>query len=218
MSSESSIYPRKVLLKLIVIGESGVGKTALLNHYINNNFVESHKPTIGADFFSKEIKCDNKLLSLQLWDTAGQERFKSLSNSFYRGADAAIIVYDITDKDTFDKVDQWKNDFLQISGAKDTELPMLLLGNKSDLSSERVIDSNMGKQYAQQNDMVFYETSAMNGNNIKQAVQDVAVIASQNNSAVYFPEELIEKMELAKGDGNQANQPSSGSVCACQLL
>merc|ERR1712087_731247 len=107
---------KKVLLKVIILGESGVGKTALLHKYVSNQFIENHKATIGADFMTKEIEIDDKLITLQMWDTAGQERFKSLGNSFYRGADAAILVYDITDKATFTKIDEWRSNFLKLAG------------------------------------------------------------------------------------------------------
>ncbi|KUF84732.1 Ras-related protein Rab-7a [Phytophthora nicotianae] len=89
-------HRKKVLLKLIILGDSGVGKTSLMNQYVNQKFSNQYKATIGADFLTKEIMLDDKLVTMQIWDTAGQERFQSLGVAFYRGADACVLVYDIT--------------------------------------------------------------------------------------------------------------------------
>jgi Ras-related protein Rab-7A len=102
-----------VLLKVIILGDSGVGKTSLMNQYVSNRFSEQYKATIGADFLTKEVMIDDKLVTLQIWDTAGQERFQSLGVAFFRGADACILVYDMTDGKTFESLDKWKSDFLQ---------------------------------------------------------------------------------------------------------
>ena len=182
---------KKVLLKVIILGESGVGKTAILNKYVNQQFIEAHKATIGADFMTKEIKVDdNKLVTLQMWDTAGQERFKSLGNSFYRGADAAILVYDITNQESFNKIEEWRDSFMKLSSDSSenkqaNDFPILLLGNKSDLANQqRNVDINDGKQYAQNKGIQqFYETSAVNGNNIETAIQAIAKEACDKNTA-----------------------------------
>ncbi|KAF0721376.1 hypothetical protein AaE_010076, partial [Aphanomyces astaci] len=89
-------HRKKVLLKVIILGDSGVGKTSLMNQYVNQKFTNQYKATIGADFLTKEIMSDEKLVTMQIWDTAGQERFQSLGVAFYRGADACVLVYDIT--------------------------------------------------------------------------------------------------------------------------
>ena len=188
MSSLS--VPQKVLLKVIILGESGVGKTALLNHYVNNQFIEDYKATIGADFMTKDIEVDNNSICLQLWDTAGQERFRSLGNAFYRGADAAILVYDITDLSSFQKIDEWKESFLNLCDTNDkddeSQFPILLLGNKDDLSNQsRKVDQSAGDNYAKRQNMLFYETSAMNGHNINEAIKQISHKACQRESAPY---------------------------------
>ena len=161
-----------------MVGESGVGKTAILNKVVMNKFIEDHKQTIGADFFTKEISIDDKLITLQLWDTAGEERFQSLGTAFYRGANAAIFVYDITQKDSLSKIGDWKNELLAQSGIEPSECPMLLIGNKSDImDSYREVDSSEGNDYAQKNNMIIYETSALNGYNIDQALTAIAAEA-----------------------------------------
>ena len=98
---------------MIILGDSGVGKTSLMNQYVNNKFSEQYKATIGADFCTKDVTIDDKLVTLQIWDTAGQERFQSLGVAFFRGADACILVYDMTNPKSFESLDKWRKDFLQ---------------------------------------------------------------------------------------------------------
>eukprot|EP00483_Globobulimina_turgida_P002588 UN02592 len=206
---------KKVLLKVIILGESGVGKTALLNHYVNNQFIETHKATIGADFMTKEIEIDDKLITLQMWDTAGQERFKSLGNSFYRGADAAVLVYDLTVQETFQKIDEWRTNFLDLSNEKPSEFPILLLGNKYDLAgNQRAVQASAGSDYAQRENMIFFETSAVNGHNIKEAVRDIAAKACARNTAPIFSADVIKQI----GDLDREDEKPQESGCACLLL
>lgn len=104
-----------------------------------NKFVEEHKATIGADFLTKEVEIDDYLVTLQIWDTAGQERFQALGNAFYRGSDACVLVYDISSRESFEALDNWKNNFLNQTMPEDSsKFPFLLLGNKSDLNQRAV--------------------------------------------------------------------------------
>merc|ERR1719456_1324117 len=103
---------KKVLLKVIILGDSGVGKTSLMNQYVNKKFTNQYKATIGADFLTKEVMIDDKLVTMQIWDTAGQERFQSLGVAFYRGADCCVLVYDLTVPKTFESLDSWREEFL----------------------------------------------------------------------------------------------------------
>ena len=169
----------EILLKIIVLGESGVGKTALLQKYINNTFTEDHKSTIGADFFTKKLDIGRSLVTLQIWDTAGQERFASLGKAFYRGANAAILVFDQSNRASFDKVENWKSQFEEVNdlSESDEDFPFLLISNKCDLE-KRAVSLNEADQYAQANKMIFYECSALTGKNIKSAIGKIAEIAS----------------------------------------
>lgn len=141
---------KSVLLKIIILGESGVGKTAILNKYVNGKFIEEHKATIGADFMTKDILNDEKNnITLQMWDTAGQERFQSLGFSFYRGADACILVYDITNEQSFMKIEEWRSTFISQIGIDNPHLfPFLLLGNKMDKESQRKVKKEDALMYA----------------------------------------------------------------------
>merc|ERR1712072_69009 len=116
---------KKVLLKVIILGDSSVGKTSLMNQYVNRKFDNQYKATIGADFLTKEVSVDHngdqRLVTMQIWDTAGQERFQSLGVAFYRGADACVLVYDLTAKKSFENLDTWRDEFLIQASPKDPD-------------------------------------------------------------------------------------------------
>lgn len=121
-----------VLLKVIILGDSGVGKTSIMNQYITSKFSNSYKATIGADFLTKDIEIDQKEVSLQVWDTAGQERFQSLGVAFYRGSDCCALVFDVCNIKSFENIETWREEFLlQVGSNSDSSLfPFVLIGNK----------------------------------------------------------------------------------------
>ncbi|KAI5298180.1 hypothetical protein KEM56_004264, partial [Ascosphaera pollenicola] len=112
---------KKVLLKVIVLGDSGVGKTSLMNRYVNKRYSSSYKATIGADYLTKDVLVDDRLVTLQLWDTAGQERFQSLGVAFYRGADCCVLVYDVNNAKSFETLESWRDEFLVQANPRDPE-------------------------------------------------------------------------------------------------
>lgn len=123
----------KNYLKIVILGDSGVGKTTLLQQYLNGKVSRQTKPTIGADFSKKEILIDNTVVTLQIWDTAGQEKFQSLGYAFYRGADCCALVYDLTSAQSFESLDRWKKGFIDNAGPSDpSSFPFVCLGNKLD--------------------------------------------------------------------------------------
>uniref|UniRef100_A0ACD5T819 Uncharacterized protein n=1 Tax=Avena sativa TaxID=4498 RepID=A0ACD5T819_AVESA len=127
---------RRTLLKIIVLGDSGVGKTSLMNQYVHKKFSQQYKATIGADFLTKEVLIEDRLVTLQIWDTAGQERFQSLGVAFYRGADCCVLVYDVNAKRSFNTLGTWHDEFINQAGPSDpTQFPFILVGNKVDLDS-----------------------------------------------------------------------------------
>uniref|UniRef100_A0A4W6FD24 RAB7a, member RAS oncogene family n=1 Tax=Lates calcarifer TaxID=8187 RepID=A0A4W6FD24_LATCA len=134
---------KKVLLKVIILGDSGVGKTSLMNQYVNKKFSNQYKATIGADFLTKEVMVDDRLVTMQIWDTAGQERFQSLGVAFYRGADCCVLVFDVTAPNTFKTLDSWRDEFLIQASPRDPEnFPFVVLGNKIDLENRQVTKRN----------------------------------------------------------------------------
>ena len=128
----------KSLQKIIILGNSGVGKTSLMERYVSARFQQQYKATIGADFSTKDVQVGDDLVTLQIWDTAGQERFQSLGVAFYRGADACVLVYDVTEPASFAKVEQWRDEFIRSADIRDPkDFPFLLLGNKADVDASR---------------------------------------------------------------------------------
>ena len=158
------------IFKLVLIGDSGVGKTNILSRYLTNQFSASTQPTVGVEFGSKIIKKGEKLIKLQIWDTAGQERYKSITSAYYKGAKGAFVVYDISRKSTFDNVDKWINE-LKNNGSEDVFI--LLVGNKSDLNEQREISEEEVKKKAEVYNIAFCETSALKGNNIEFAFESL---------------------------------------------
>lgn len=129
------------LVKILMIGESGVGKTCLLHRYSKNVFPENHLPTIAIDFMVKMITVKNTKLKMQIWDTAGQERFRKLTTGFFKNADGAVVVYSVTDRASFERVQEWTH---EVSTMVPEGVSMILVGNKSDLSEERKVSYEEG--------------------------------------------------------------------------
>jgi Ras-related protein Rab-7A len=170
---------KKNFLKIVILGDSGVGKTTLLQQYLNGKVQGQSKPTIGADFSKKEILIDNTVVTLQVWDTAGQEKFQSLGYAFYRGADCCALCYDLTNLDSFHSLDKWKQGFIENAGPSDpNNFPFVCLGNKLDKSDLRQVPTTKGQQWAKDNnDMMFYETSALEGTKVEEAFLQMAKAA-----------------------------------------
>ena len=166
MSQEEEEEEYDYLFKLILVGDSYVGKTNIMSQYIKKEFNLNSKSTVGVEFGTKIIKIDDKIVKTQIWDTAGQERYKSITSAYYKGAKGAFIVYDITCKTTFDSVDRWIQD---LSMYGDKNITMLLIGNKSDLEDKRQIKKEVGEEKAKEFGLGFIETSACSGVNINKA-------------------------------------------------
>lgn len=151
------------LMKLIIIGDSGVGKSSLLHRFIEDTFSEDQTQTIGIEYGAKILDINGTKVKLQIWDTAGQERYKSVTRSYYRGAMGGIIVYDVTNRSSFECVPQWLSDMRQLAG---NDVVVMLIGNKIDLAKKdnsRAVTHNEASLYAQQNNLLHFETSAANG-------------------------------------------------------
>jgi len=202
---------RRTLLKTILLGDSGVGKTSILERYINNKFTLTYKATIGADFMTKDIELTGgRLVTLQMWDTAGQERFQALGTSFYRGTDCCILVYDVTIRESFERLKYWKGEFLEHSGISKEEadnFPFVVLGNKIDKENERAVTFKECERWCQNNGGIPYiEVSAKNSTNVEQAFTVGASMALDRR-----PEELTlsgEPVDLKKSEFDE-------KTCAC---
>merc|ERR1739848_825252 len=159
------------LFKLVLIGDSGVGKSCLLLRFADDTYTESHISTIGVDFKIRTIQLDGKTIKLQIWDTAGQERFRTITSSYYRGAHGIIVVYDTTDLESFNNVKQWLH---EIDRYASENVNKLLVGNKSDLTSKREVSFDQGKEFADSLGIEFLETSAKTSTNVEQAFLTMA--------------------------------------------
>ena len=160
------------LFKLLLIGDSGVGKSCLLLRFADDTYTESYISTIGVDFKIRTIELDGKTIKLQIWDTAGQERFRTITSSYYRGAHGIIVVYDVTDAESFNNVKQWLH---EIDRYACENVNKLLVGNKIDLAApKRVVTTEQGKEFADSLKIEFLETSAKTAVNVENAFMTMA--------------------------------------------
>lgn len=178
------------LFKIVLIGDSGVGKSSILLRYLDDKFSENSIPTIGIDFGIKTISIGAKKIKLQIWDTAGQEKFKSITSSYYRGCDGIILIYDVTNIASFSNINTWLED---ISNKVSITLPKLLISNKNDLSENTdfsPVNALTAQNWASDHNMQFIETSAKNSHNIDQAF---TILASNILNTLPTNNKFIEK-------------------------
>jgi Ras-related protein Rab-7A len=201
---------KKTLLKVIILGDSGVGKTSLMQQFVNGKFSQQYKATIGADFLTKELVLDDKTVTMQLWDTAGQERFQSLGVAFYRGADCCVLVYDVTNQKSFENISLWKDEFLVQANVKNPEnFPFVIIGNKVDVDeSKKVVSTKKAQQFAQNlGNLPLFQTSAKEAVNIDQAFDVIARNALQQEENDEFNDEFNDAINITLESENQS--------CAC---
>jgi Ras-related protein Rab-5C len=183
--------------KLVLLGDAAVGKSSSVERFVKNEFFEFQQPTIGAAFLTQTVQLDDYIVKFEIWDTAGQERYRSLAPMYYRGAAAALVVYDITDHDSFQGAKTWIEE-LQRQGSADIIIG--LAGNKCDLSSKRQVTFEEAKTYAQDNGCLFFETSAKTGENVQAIFTSIAKklpknIQVQPNERIH----IISEAEQPKG-------------------
>jgi len=157
--------------KLVLLGDTAVGKSCLVVRFVRDEYFEYQEPTIGAAFLTQTVALDDSTVKFEIWDTAGQERYRSLAPMYYRGAAAAVVVYDITNPDSFTGAKSWVKE-LQRRG--DPNVVIALAGNKADLESRRKVEFEEANAYAQQEGILHLETSAKNANNVKALFVEIA--------------------------------------------
>jgi small GTP-binding protein len=155
-----------VSFKFIIIGSSGVGKTAILKRLVEDSFSSDSQSTIGVEFDSTLIEVDGQQVKLQIWDTAGQERFRSIAKAYFRNAVGVLLVFDICERKTFDEVNAWLND---VHALCDPTAVVILIGNKADLQENRVVTLAEAEQFAEHHQLAYVETSALAGSNVREA-------------------------------------------------
>jgi len=158
------------LFKVVLIGDSGVGKSNLLSRFTRNEFNLESKSTIGVEFATRSISVDNKTIKAQIWDTAGQERYRAITSAYYRGAVGALLVYDIAKHNTYQNVTRWLK---ELKDHADTNIVIMLVGNKSDLRHLRAVPTEEAKNFSAENNLTFIETSALDASNVEVAFQTI---------------------------------------------
>ena len=198
-----------LLFKLILIGDSCVGKSNILLKYLKNEFDPNSRATVGVEFGTKNIVINEKKIKIQIWDTAGEERYRSITSAYYKGAKGAFIVYDITRKSTFVNIDKWISD-LKLNG--DQNICIIILGNKSDLDDKREVSTEDGIKKSEMFKTAFLETSALNGSNIDKAFDELIEQIIKNNKN-YFEEN--NKKEIDKGVNLNDNNKNNDKKKCC---
>ena len=164
--AEASLMKEQYKFKIVIIGDSGVGKTNLVRRFIQNSFTLNTQATVGCEFYSNNYSINDKLFKVEIWDTAGQERYKSITAAYYKGASGAILVYDVTNRTSFNNVDRW---FQEIKDCSSADIKILMVGNKTDLEDKIVVSKEMSSNKASDLNIPVIETSALNASNVKEA-------------------------------------------------
>lgn len=210
---------KKTLLKVIILGDSGVGKTSLMQQFVNSRFSHQYKATIGADFLTKDLTIDGKAVLLQIWDTAGQERFQSLGVAFYRGADCCVLCYDVTNEKLLNNLALWKDEFLiQLNVLNPQDFPFIIIGNKIDVDDGRRIASLQKKLAAVTSNQLgglnypVFETLAKDCINVALAFEVVAKMALQQEE---LSESARHDINDDYNDAINIHLESDAGGCAC---
>ena len=227
MTSTTTQYD--YLFKIIVIGNSGVGKSSLFNRFIDNTFSESYQATLGVDFKIKTVIFKNKLIKLTLWDTAGQERFEAMTAKYYRGANGVFLVYDVTDGDSFESVEKWDFEVEKEIGqtGQDQKIQTnqtnqrpekIILGNKSDLLNKIAVSEQMSHNLSQKMAIPHFRVSAKNNSLVEVAFQKLIAGMVEKAETLKSISSLGRKKSLVEGvdlgrDGSDENGSSSRSCC-----
>ncbi|KAK2403615.1 ras-related protein RABA5a [Trifolium repens] len=208
MEDEHNEGGEEYLFKIVLIGDSAVGKSNLLSRFARNEFDSNSKATIGVEFQTQMVEIDGKEIKAQIWDTAGQERFRAVTSAYYRGAFGALVVYDISRRGTFDSIKRWLD---ELTTQNDSTVARMLVGNKCDLENIREVSVEEGKTLAEEEGLFFMETSALDSTNVQTAFEIVIREIYNNisrkvlNSDSYKAELSVNRVSLVNGAGSKKN-------------
>ncbi|XP_018815771.1 ras-related protein RABA5c-like [Juglans microcarpa x Juglans regia] len=215
-SDEESGGGEEYLFKIVIIGDSAVGKSNLLSRYARNEFNMHSKATIGVEFQTQVLEIDGKEVKAQIWDTAGQERFRAVTSAYYRGAVGALVVYDISRRSTFDSITRWLE---ELNTHSDTTVARMLVGNKCDLDNIRAVSIEEGTSLAEAEGLFFMETSALDSTNVKKAFEIVIREIYSNvsrkvlNSDSYKAELSVNRVTLVDNGADGSKQAANMFSC-----
>ena len=201
------------MFKMVIIGDTGVGKSNLLSRFTKDEFTKDSKATIGVEFATRSIEHDGKMIEAQVWDTAGQERYRAITTAYYRGAIGALLVYDITNRASFQNCDRWLR---ELRAHTDPQVVAMLVGNKCDMRHRQQVDVEDAKDFAEDNNLAFIETSALDSTNVDLAFETICIeiyrIVRKNLEAgKYDPDRPSPSMPNSVPI--MPHQPSGGSGC-----
>ena len=196
MSNNKENNNYDMIFKIVLIGDSSVGKTNILSKYISDEYDPDTQATIGVELSTKNYTFDNNEVKVQIWDTAGQEKYRSITSSYYKGAHGCLLVYDITRKATFENIDKW---LAEIKLSSNNEINMVLIGNKCDLEDKREVSIEEAQNKAKLLNMAFMETSALNGTNVEKAFNELVNNVYQNNKQIFHQDVNIRIDDKDKG-------------------
>ena len=182
----------KIIVKLLLLGDSSVGKTSIIIKYISNKFMDTNIATLGVDYMDKTVDYNNLKVFLQIWDTSGEEKFRSITRNFYRNADGLLVVFDLTCKESFNHVKNWLNEAKEHKN----DIKTILVGNKLDLEDEREVNKETALKFAEKNNLKYLETSAKNGKNINNSFKEMISLILNDKT-----EQEIKK-EFTKSDSS----------------
>ncbi|KAL8127491.1 ras-related protein Rab11D [Apium graveolens] len=208
------------VFKVVLIGDSAVGKSQILARFARDEFSLDSKATIGVEFQTRTLSIEHKSVKAQIWDTAGQERYRAVTSAYYRGAVGAMLVYDITKRQTFDHIPRWLE---ELRGHADKNIVIILLGNKNDLEDQRAVPTDDAKEFAQKEGLFFLETSALQSTNVEDAFMTVLTgifnvvnkktLVANNDQSNGNSASLASKQILVPGPG-QETPPKKGMCCS----
>ena len=196
------------IFKVLLLGNSNVGKSSLFLRFVDDIWNDTFVPTIGVDFKIKTFEIDSKKIKMQIWDTAGQERFKNIIASYYRGAHGILLLYDVTDKDSFKNLSNW---LIEIEKNASKNVLRVLIGNKCDLEEKRVISFNQGKEFADTYGLKFIETSAKKNLNVNEAFETLGreLMAASSEKKI-VKQKQNKKISVAKAQDLDMNKKKGG--------
>ena len=196
--------------QILILGDSSVGKTSLISRYANGIFKEEYLATVGLDYYNKQDTINNLNVLVKLWDTAGQERFKSLTPNYFRNAEGVVIVFDVTNLETFENLKYWISSIKSNLGEKNIIIPIIIIGNKIDMDDMRDINKEEADKFAKENDYKYFEASAKTGEGVDEAFREIVNQILDNSDKL---EEIKEERKSIKIQEEPNNKQKKKNCC-----